>query len=236
MRVSAHGPCWLTPTRPGPNTTDTARTDAGSRRTAGTTGARRYGDTDVTAPRGHDTSGRRPRRDDASEERLHVGTEVKRERPGCVSTSSPKTSPRPCRSATRRYVEREPITEANRGAAMSGGDLTEEEHEVTLHAERPVVERNRPGRAGPAGHRDPHRAAPGQRGGPQGADRRARRRHQHRPAPRPALNPDARLGTAGLPTGPVVPATIDLFSAAEPFMPAALLAIAGILLSVDFYA
>ena len=36
-------------------------------------------------------------------------------------------------------LEREPITDANRGAAMSGGDITEEEHEVTLHAERPVV-------------------------------------------------------------------------------------------------
>ena len=36
-------------------------------------------------------------------------------------------------------LEREPITDANRGAAMSGSDLSEEEHEVTLHAERPVV-------------------------------------------------------------------------------------------------
>ena len=34
-------------------------------------------------------------------------------------------------------LEREPITEAN-GAAYSGGDITEEEHEVTL-TERPVV-------------------------------------------------------------------------------------------------
>ena len=36
-------------------------------------------------------------------------------------------------------LEREPITDANRGAAYSGGDITEEEHEVTLRAERPVV-------------------------------------------------------------------------------------------------
>jgi uncharacterized protein (TIGR02271 family) len=36
-------------------------------------------------------------------------------------------------------LEREPITEDNRGAAYSGGDITEEEHEVTLTAERPVV-------------------------------------------------------------------------------------------------
>jgi stress response protein YsnF len=38
-------------------------------------------------------------------------------------------------------VEREPITDANRDEAMSGGDITEEEHEVVLHEERPVVEK-----------------------------------------------------------------------------------------------
>jgi uncharacterized protein (TIGR02271 family) len=37
-------------------------------------------------------------------------------------------------------VEREPITDANRDAAMSGPEITEAEHEVTLHAERPVVQ------------------------------------------------------------------------------------------------
>ncbi|GIF15299.1 DUF2382 domain-containing protein [Actinoplanes teichomyceticus] len=36
-------------------------------------------------------------------------------------------------------LEREPITEANREAAYSGPDITENEYEVTLHAERPVV-------------------------------------------------------------------------------------------------
>ena len=35
-------------------------------------------------------------------------------------------------------LEREPIADANRGDA-SGGDITEEEHEGTLHGERPVV-------------------------------------------------------------------------------------------------
>jgi uncharacterized protein (TIGR02271 family) len=34
-------------------------------------------------------------------------------------------------------MEREPITDANRG--LSGGEITEEEHEVMLTAERPVV-------------------------------------------------------------------------------------------------
>jgi len=38
-------------------------------------------------------------------------------------------------------LEREPITDANRDQALSGGDLTEEEHEVTLRAEEPVVEK-----------------------------------------------------------------------------------------------
>ena len=36
-------------------------------------------------------------------------------------------------------VEREPITDANRDAALSGEPISEEEHEVTLRAERPVV-------------------------------------------------------------------------------------------------
>ena len=36
-------------------------------------------------------------------------------------------------------LERAPITAANRGAAYDGRAISEEEHEVTLHAERPVV-------------------------------------------------------------------------------------------------
>ena len=36
-------------------------------------------------------------------------------------------------------VEREPITDANAGAAYDGPALSEEEHEVVLHAETPVV-------------------------------------------------------------------------------------------------
>lgn len=36
-------------------------------------------------------------------------------------------------------VEREPISEQNRAAATSGDDIGDAEHEVTLHAERPVV-------------------------------------------------------------------------------------------------
>jgi uncharacterized protein (TIGR02271 family) len=37
-------------------------------------------------------------------------------------------------------LEREPITDANAGAATDGPAITESEHEVTLHAERPVVQ------------------------------------------------------------------------------------------------
>jgi uncharacterized protein (TIGR02271 family) len=37
-------------------------------------------------------------------------------------------------------LDREPITDANAGDALDGPAITESEHEVTLHAERPVVE------------------------------------------------------------------------------------------------
>ena len=93
---------------------------------------------------GQDTSG--PNTDKAmtrSEERLHVGTEqthggTARLRKYVVSEDVTKTVP--VRHEEVR-VEREPITDANPGEAMSGGELTEEEHEVTLHAEKPVVEK-----------------------------------------------------------------------------------------------
>jgi len=39
-------------------------------------------------------------------------------------------------------LEREPITDANMPAAMDGPALSEEEHEVTLHAEQPVVQKD----------------------------------------------------------------------------------------------
>ncbi len=91
---------------------------------------------------GHDTSGENT--DKAmtrSEEQLHVGTEqvhagTARLRKYVVSEDVTKTVP--VRHEEVR-VQREPITDANRGEAMSGAELTEEEHEVTLHAEKPVV-------------------------------------------------------------------------------------------------
>ena len=91
---------------------------------------------------GRDTSG--PTTDDAmtrSEERLRVGTEQAetgrvRLRKHIVTENVTQTVPV---SHEEVRLEREPITDANRGQAMTGGDITEEEHEVTLHAERPVA-------------------------------------------------------------------------------------------------
>jgi uncharacterized protein (TIGR02271 family) len=93
---------------------------------------------------GRDVSG--PTTDDAmtrSEERLHVGTERvaagrTRLRKYVVTENVTQTVPV---SHEEVRVEREPITDANRDAALDGPDISEEEHEVTLHAERPVVEK-----------------------------------------------------------------------------------------------
>jgi uncharacterized protein (TIGR02271 family) len=38
-------------------------------------------------------------------------------------------------------IEREPITDGNRGDATSGSDISEEEHEVVLHEEEVVVDK-----------------------------------------------------------------------------------------------
>ena len=93
---------------------------------------------------GHDTSG--PTTDDAmtrSEERLNVGTRTEeagraRLRKYVVTENVTETVPV---SREEVRVEREPITDANVGNAMDGPAISEEEHEVTLHAERPVVEK-----------------------------------------------------------------------------------------------
>ena len=107
-----------------------------------------YADTDRggydTRTEGHDTSG--PTTDDAmtlSEERVNVGTERReagraRLRKYVVTENVTQTVP-----VTREevVVEREPITDANRDAATSGPDISEEEHEVVLHEETPVVDK-----------------------------------------------------------------------------------------------
>uniref|UniRef100_UPI003D7D65BF DUF2382 domain-containing protein n=1 Tax=Kineococcus sp. SYSU DK007 TaxID=3383128 RepID=UPI003D7D65BF len=116
-------------------TTGYAGTASGTTGTTGTTGTEVRGE-------GHDTSG--PNTDDAmtrSKEELHVAKESReagRARLRKYITSENVTRTVPV-NREEVVVEREPITEANRGAAMSGGDLTEEEHEVTLHEERAVA-------------------------------------------------------------------------------------------------
>jgi uncharacterized protein (TIGR02271 family) len=94
-------------------------------------------------PVGRDTSG--PTTDDAmtrSEEQLRAGTErVEAGRARLrkyVVTDTEQVQVPVSREEVR--LEREPITDANRDAAYSGGAITEEEHEVTLHEERPVVQ------------------------------------------------------------------------------------------------
>ena len=92
---------------------------------------------------GHDTSG--PTTDRAmtrSEEQLRVGTESReagraRLRKYVVTEQQQVSVPVSREEVT---LEREPITDANRGDAYDGPAISEEEHEVTLHAERPVVD------------------------------------------------------------------------------------------------
>jgi uncharacterized protein (TIGR02271 family) len=91
---------------------------------------------------GRDISG--PTTDEAmtrSEERLHVGTEQReagraRLRKHIVTENVSTTVPVSHEEVT---VEREPVTDSNRGEAMSGADLSEEEHELTLTEERATV-------------------------------------------------------------------------------------------------
>jgi uncharacterized protein (TIGR02271 family) len=93
---------------------------------------------------GRDVSG--PTTDNAmtrSEERLNVGTrseEVGRARLRKYVVTENVTETVPV-SREEVRVEREPITDANVGQALDGPAISEEEHEVTLHAERPVVEK-----------------------------------------------------------------------------------------------
>jgi uncharacterized protein (TIGR02271 family) len=87
---------------------------------------------------GRDTTGDAMTR---SEERLHVGTEQVeagrvRLRKRVITENVTQTVPV---SHEEVRLEREPITDANRDQALSGADISEEEHEVTLHAEQPVV-------------------------------------------------------------------------------------------------
>ncbi|MBA2515272.1 MAG: PRC and DUF2382 domain-containing protein [Solirubrobacterales bacterium] len=126
-----------------------SRSDSGL--AEGTTDRDGDGDRDVDVDRdrdrgtvGRDTSG--PETDGAmtrSEEELRVGkTERETGRARLrkyIETEQVQTTVPVQREEIR--VERETITDANRGDALSGGDLTEEEHEVTLRAEEAVVDK-----------------------------------------------------------------------------------------------
>jgi len=78
-----------------------------------------------------------------SEERLNVGTERvqtgrARLRKYVVTEQQNVTVPV---SREEVRLEREPITDANKGDALDGPDITEAEHEVTLTEERPVIQK-----------------------------------------------------------------------------------------------
>jgi uncharacterized protein (TIGR02271 family) len=126
---------------------DSGLAEHGSAGTGGVTGAGAEIRDDATTGRGtvgEDVSG--PETDNAmtrSEEEVAVGTRSReagrvRLRKHVVTENVTKTVP-----VTREEVrvEREPITDSNVDNALDGPEISEEEHEVTLHAEEPVVEK-----------------------------------------------------------------------------------------------
>ncbi|SEE15353.1 DUF2382 domain-containing protein [Streptomyces sp. TLI_105] len=118
---------------------------AGAAGTAGTAGLRDR-DGDSLGNRDAGTARRDTSVDDdamtRSEEQMHVGTE--RVETGRVRLRKYVVTEEVQQTVPIRHeevrVEREPITDANRGQALSGPEISEAEHEVTLHEERPVVE------------------------------------------------------------------------------------------------
>jgi len=130
-------------TTPGSNPTLRDSDYVGDETTSGTYETQgRSADADSGYDSGYDTSG--PTTDDAmtrSEERVRTGTEsVQTGRARLrkyVTTEQQQVSVPVTREQVR--VEREPITDANRDAALDGPALSEEEHEVVLNEERPVV-------------------------------------------------------------------------------------------------
>lgn len=125
----------------GESTYSGAGSDAGTTTTGGL-GAGAAGVASVGRDDGYDTSG--PTTEDAmtrSEERVRTGTErVEAGRARLrkyVVTEHQEVSVPVTREEVR--VEREPITDATVADAASGPDLSEEEHEIVLNEERPVV-------------------------------------------------------------------------------------------------
>jgi uncharacterized protein (TIGR02271 family) len=105
-----------------------------------------WGEFDYEAERDVGYEPSRPATDDAmtrSEEEMVVGkreeeTGRARLRKYIVTEDAQRTVPV---SREEVRVEREPITEGNVDRATDGPAITEDEHEVTLHAEEPVVEK-----------------------------------------------------------------------------------------------
>ena len=104
-----------------------------------------HSDTDArSGTESYDTSG--PTTDDAmtrSEEKMRVGTaseEAGRVRLRKYVTTEMETHTVPVKKE-RAVLEREPVTDANHDEAVDGPPISEEEHEVVLHEERPVVDK-----------------------------------------------------------------------------------------------
>jgi len=133
-----------TGTTAGYETTTTTESTTGMATSGMTTGTTDTTGYDERGTVGHDTSG--PTTDNAmtrSEERLNVGTretEVGRARLRKYVVTENVTETVPVTREEVR-VEREPITDANIGNALDGPAISEEEHEVVLKAETPVVEK-----------------------------------------------------------------------------------------------
>ncbi|MFC5381815.1 DUF2382 domain-containing protein [Aquipuribacter nitratireducens] len=119
---------------------DTPDTGTFAGTTTGTDGRETYGDRTEDVAR----SGRHAGTDDAmtvSEERLRVGTEQReagRARLRKYVTTDTEQVEVPVTKEEVR-VEREPVTDENRDEALAGPDISEDEHEVVVHEERPVV-------------------------------------------------------------------------------------------------
>jgi uncharacterized protein (TIGR02271 family) len=115
----------------------------------GSAGTKSTGDDRDTVDGDRDTVGRDvsgPTTDDAmtrSEEELRVGKterETGRARLRKYVVEDEVTQTVPVRREEVR-IEREPITDANVGAAKDGPEISSEEHEVVLHEEEPVAEK-----------------------------------------------------------------------------------------------
>ncbi len=128
----------------GSGTTTTTSSDQGREAPGFQPGDEQVDRSDSRGIVGHDTSG--PTTDEAmtrTKDELHVSTQSResgraRLRKHVVTENVSQTVPV---SHEEVRVEREPITDANRDDAYDGPAISEEEHELVLTEERPVVEK-----------------------------------------------------------------------------------------------